>query len=103
VVKRNLGAASHDHGHAHGHHAPAGPYDVPHHPSQPNEAYFLGINPHVEYENQGFEYMTVTTYIICFGILFFGAMTKDHDSFKVCARMMLVRLSGNVMHAHVGN
>jgi Mg2+/citrate symporter len=52
-----------------------------------------------KYENQGFEYMTVTTYIICFGILFFGAMTKDHDSFKVWTRLVLILPSGNVIRA----
>lgn len=81
IVSRNFGAAGHDH--AHGHHTPPGPYDVPHHPTQPNEAYLFGINPNEKYKYEGFEFITISTYLICFGILFFGAMTKDHNSFKV--------------------
>jgi hypothetical protein len=38
--------------------------------------------------------MTVATYIICFGILFVGAMTKDHDSFKVRAVSGCVLIGG---------
>lgn len=92
VVSRNFGAAGHDH--AHSHHAPAGPYDVPHHPSQPNEAYLFGINPNEKYQSQGFEFITISTYLICFGILFFGAMTKDHNSFKVIIFTTFTRIVG---------
>jgi hypothetical protein len=102
VVKRNLGAAGHGHGHDQHHHQhkPAGPYDVPHHPSQPDEAYLFGINPNKPYEYEGFEFITIGTYLICFGILFFGSMTKDHNSFKV--RQWLIRCSCHVTSANIG-
>jgi hypothetical protein len=102
VVKRNLGAAGHGHGHDQHHHQhkPAGPYDVPHHPSQPDEAYLFGINPNKPYEYEGFEFITIGTYLICFGILFFGSMTKDHNSFKV--RHWLIRCSCHVTSANFG-
>ncbi len=76
----------HDHGHGHGHHAPAGPYDAPHHATYPNEAYLFGINPKVPYENQGWEWVTLITYIVGAGILITGATTKPLDSFKVCTK-----------------
>lgn len=72
-----------DHGHGHGHHAPAGPYDAPHHATYPNEAYLFGINPKVPYESQGWEWVTLLTYIVGAGILITGATTKPLDSFKV--------------------
>jgi hypothetical protein len=73
----------HDHGHGHGHHAPAGPYDAPHHATYPNEAYLFGINPKVPYQNQGWEWVTLLTYIVGAGILITGATVKPLDSFKV--------------------
>lgn len=71
-------------GHGHGAaHAPAGPYDVPHHQQQTEEAWIFGINPNEEYKSEGWEGITFFTYLSAFSILFFGAMTKDHNSFKV--------------------
>jgi len=85
VVRRNFVAgAVVNGGHGHGAaHAPAGPYDVPHHHHQTEEAWLFGINPHEEYKWEGWEGITFFTYLGAFSILFFGAMTKDHNSFKV--------------------
>ena len=83
VTSRSL-ASGHGHGHGHGHATvPAGPYDVPHHPTKPDVPGFLGIHPDEPYKYQGFEYIAIGTYIICFGILVFGYSTKDMNSFKV--------------------
>ncbi len=83
LTARRCFGASTGHGHGHAAHAPAGPYDVPHHPSQPDEAYPFGINPNAEYKYEGWEFVTMGTYLICFGILFIGSMTSDKNAFKV--------------------
>lgn len=84
VAKRSFGASSagHGHGHGHSHHAPAGPYDAPHHDQQTEEAWLFGINPHEEYKYEGWEYIILPTYLIAFGLLFFN-WERDGNSFKV--------------------
>ena len=78
---RRLGGGGHHHD-AHAH-KPLGPYEVPHHATYPNEAYLFGINPNVKYQSEGWEWVTLATYIIGAGIMIAGATTKELDSFKV--------------------
>ena len=84
MVRRSFGSSSggHGHGHGHAHHAPAGPYDAPHHDQQTEEAWLFGINPHEEYKYEGWEYIILPTYLIAFGLLFFN-WERDGNSFKV--------------------
>mmetsp|Transcript_33808 Transcript_33808/g.49083 ORF Transcript_33808/g.49083 Transcript_33808/m.49083 type:complete len:176 (+) Transcript_33808:726-1253(+) len=76
-------AHSDDHHHDDDHvdHGPVGPYDLKHHATYPKEAYFLGINPK-EYKSEGFEVITIVTYILMFGILALTFTVKESDSFR---------------------
>ena len=81
---RKLGGGGHGHAHdAHHSHKPLGPYEVPHHATYPNEAHLFGINPATKYQSEGWEWVTMLTYLVGGGIMIAGAMTKDLDSFKV--------------------
>lgn len=78
---RRLGGGGH-HDAAH-HNKPLGPYEVPHHATYPNEAYLFGINPNAKYQSEGWEWVTLLTYIFGAGIMIAGATSKELDSFKV--------------------
>ena len=58
-----------------------GPYAVKHHHPYPDEAYMFGRKPGTPLE--GWEIITVSTYVICFLILVIGANTRDDESLKV--------------------
>jgi len=94
MVRRSFGSSSggHGHGHGHAHHAPAGPYDAPHHDQQTEEAWLFGINPHEEYKYEGWEYIILPTYLIAFGLLFFN-WERDGNSFKVSFTLFTISAS----------
>jgi len=72
------------HGHEHGH-KPAGPYDLPHPAAYPDTAYAFGLSPGKGTE--GWEYITLFTYVGCFAVLAFGLSAKGNsDSFTEWAR-----------------
>lgn len=102
MVRRSFGSSSgghgHGHGHGHDHHAPAGPYDAPHHDQQTEEAWLFGINPHEEYKYEGWEYIILPTYLIAFGLLFFN-WERDANSFKVKTSHFL-QLALQLHHYH---
>lgn len=62
---------------------PAGPYDIPHKASYPTEAFFGGSKEH---KFEGWEYITVFTYIVSFGVVYFGLNTNGLDRFREWAR-----------------
>ena len=72
-----------DHHHDDHHHKPLGPYEVPHHPTYPKKAYFLGINPNEKYKWEGWEIITYVTYASCFIALVYGYNANNKNSFKV--------------------
>lgn len=83
VIQRSFGSA-HGVGNGHAHAVgPAGPYDVPHHPTYPDKAYLFGINPNEKYKYEGWEGITAFTYIIVTGMILYSAFTQPVDSFKV--------------------
>ncbi len=88
---RRLGGGHHD-AHAH-HNKPLGPYEVPHHATYPNEQYLFGINPNVKYQSEGWEWVTLLTYVVGAGIMIAGATTKELDSFKVIYFSLLLLFS----------
>ena len=72
-------------GHGHGPSKPAGPYDLPHHAAYPDAAYPFGLVPGKPKE--GWEYITLATYMGCFVALVFGLSAKGNsDSFTEWAR-----------------
>lgn len=72
-----------DHHDDHHHHKPLGPYEVPHHPTYPKKAYFLGINPNEKYKWEGWEIITYLTYASCFIVLVYGYNANNKNAFKV--------------------
>jgi len=74
----------HGHGHGHGPAKPAGPYDLPHGPAYPEEAYPFGLSP--DRKSEGWEVITWATYALCFCALVFGMNAKSNDSFTDWAR-----------------
>jgi len=78
--QRKLGS----HGHGHGPTKPAGPYDLPHGPAYPEEAYPFGLSP--DRKTEGWEVITWATYALCFCALVFGMSAKSNDSFTDWAR-----------------
>ena len=72
--KRNLGGKAHHH--------PSGPYDVKHHPIHANEAYVFGIEPG-KYKFEGWEYITLFTYVTSFLMLTVGMSSKEGETFTV--------------------
>lgn len=78
MPKRKLGSGG---AHGHGHEVSKGPlkpYEVPHHPTYANEAYFLGINPNEKYQWQGYE-AAILVYLLAFGILASPSKVEDDD------------------------
>lgn len=61
-----------------------GPYEVPHHPTYPNQAHPFGIDFKKGYKAEGWETITLLVYAGMFGMIFYGTKDeKEDDTFKV--------------------
>ena len=68
----------------------ATPYDIPKGQAYPDQAYPLGLTP--DWKPQGWEGVTIVTYIACTVAIVFGVGNKEDDSFKGwCRREALAR------------
>lgn len=74
------------HSQGHGHHHPKEPYAPNHHATYPNEAHLFGINPHAPYKSEGWEWLTLFTYVACFGIIAASTSNSPTDAFTVSTR-----------------
>jgi len=83
----------HDDHHDDHHRKPLGPYEVPHHPTYPKEAYFLGINPNEKYKWEGWEIPTIITYTSCFLVLVYGYTANNKNAFKVVVLLLQYLIS----------
>ena len=82
VGRRNMGG--------HGPKKAATPYDVPAGPGYGETAYPFGLGPN--YKSEGFEVITIITYVACFGHVAFGLASKEDDSFNNwCRREAIAR------------
>lgn len=82
MCSRNMGG--------HGPKKAATPYDLPAGPGYSDVAYPFGLGP--GYKTEGFEVITLVTYLACFGYVAFGLAAKENDSFNDwCRREALAR------------
>jgi len=82
VGRRNMGG--------HGPKKASTPYDAPAGPGYGETAYPFGLGPN--YKSEGFEAITIITYVACFGYVAFGLASKEDDSFNSwCRREALAR------------
>jgi hypothetical protein len=87
MPRRTMGGG---HGHGHGHKKATTPYDAPASPGYSETPYFLDMAP--GQQSEGYEIITIFTYLACTGILVFNIGAKDNETFRTwCRREALAR------------